>query len=564
MTLRLATCLMLPAFAFAQTVCPPVPQYSPCDLIFEGNTATGLQAEIRSPKQVTALVKAFDDGPNRKIIRFTPAESGVYNYRLNDGKQGQFTATDVAKPGWLRAANVHHFAAVDGLTLTPHLWLGALTGSISALDLAQWKSLVDIRAGQHFNHLGVTLVSEADSDRFQAAEFFRAAEEKILYANQHGVIIDVAFMGANGLMNRLLPTREARLKWFTMALSRLAGFDVTWQGLEGWETYDNGRDLLKEIAGYLTDLDPYKHTRSTRTNSATGALADDGWLRYRTYEATDLAAGAIEQQIYQFPAVSNFAPGITDGEEFRKQLWRSAMNGQYPQPVVPNEQAAAQMKIWYEFMADSRHWELEPFFDAEGYRGLSLEGIEYIVYLDKPGPVTVNLEDHRYDGFWFNPLNGQFVKIKEVKGKTFTGEPPDRTHDWVLRIARDGTKASMLKSYKFESRQIVPQEIEGNPDKVPFEVIEPSGDTLSLGSTARFGVKLKRESKALSQMQYEWTGEVTVDGRGYRIIGTGATGTFQIPANIATRYPAALHVKVTALNGLGKAYTLDRNYSLTK
>ena len=124
----------------------------------------------------------------------------------------------------------------------------------------------------------------------------------------------------------------------------------------------------------------------------------------------------------------------------------------------------------------------------------------------------------------------------------------------------------MLKSYKFDSREegIKLQEIEGNPDKVPFDVIEPSGDSISLGKPAAFSVKLKRETKALQHMTYEWTGEVTVDNRSYRVIGTGASGTFQIPANIAREYPAALHIKLTGMNGLGKVYVLDRNYTLTK
>ena len=29
-------------------------------------------------------------------------------------------------------------------------------------------------------------------------------------------------------------------------------------------------------------------------------------------------------------------------------------------------------------------------------------------------------------------------------------------------------------------------------------------------------------------------------------------------------YPAALHVRLYGMNGLGKVYTLDRNYTLTK
>src|SRR5258708_35053061 len=100
------------------------------------------------------------------------------------------------------------------------------------------------------------------------------------------------------MMNRLLPGPGDREKWFTYALSRLAAFDVTWQGIEGWESYDNGRELLKEIGDYLSALDPYKHTRSTRTTLSSGPLVDDGWLRYRSYQTDDTAVGAIDQQIY--------------------------------------------------------------------------------------------------------------------------------------------------------------------------------------------------------------------------------------------------------------------------
>ena len=81
--------LVVPTTAWAQTVCPPTPRYTPCDLVFDGTAPQALQAEFRSPKQETALVKAFDDGVNRKIIRFTPAEAGTYVYRLSDGKTGQ-------------------------------------------------------------------------------------------------------------------------------------------------------------------------------------------------------------------------------------------------------------------------------------------------------------------------------------------------------------------------------------------------------------------------------------------------------------------------------------------
>ena len=111
-----------------------------------------------------------------------------------------------------------------------------------------------------------------------------------------------------------------------------------------------------------------------------------------------------------------------------------------------------------------------------------------MIYVEKPGPVRVTLEKHNYDGRWFNPATGQSVKLKEIKTEVFTGEPPDRSHDWVLQISREGHKASMLKSYRFVSREqdIVLQEVEGDPEKVPFDVVEPSGDTISLRSPRSF------------------------------------------------------------------------------
>jgi len=56
---------------------------------------------------------------------------------------------------------------------------------------------------------------------------------------------------------------------------------------------------------------------------------------------------------------------VNDVDTFRRRLWNSTADGQYPETVIPNEQAAACMKNWYEFMTDNRHWELEPFFDVD-------------------------------------------------------------------------------------------------------------------------------------------------------------------------------------------------------
>jgi len=579
MIARFAALLLCSAAVFAQTVCPPVPRYSPCDLVFDipsahGDRVLALHAEFRSPAADTALVNAFWDGGTKWIIRFTPTEAGDYTYRLTseietlNGKTGQFTVTPNDKKGWLRAANIHHFALVEGVQLTPYLWMGAVVPGFASMDITRWKSLVDTRAQQHFNLLGVTLIDESNAAQFRAPELYRAAEEKIRYANDRGIVVDIAFFGPNGLMTRLLPEHDDRQKWFVYAISRLGAFDVTWQGLEGWETYPNGRELLKEMAEFEAGLDPYRHTRSSRTTVTSAPLADDGWLRYRSYQTADDQIGAIEQQVFQFPAVNNFGANTTDADTFRRRLWNATADGQYPATAIPNEQAANEMKVWYEFMSGTRHWELEPFFDVDHGRGLALEGVEYVIYVEKPaGPVSVNVEPHGYDVEWLNPVNGEHVKARDKnKGSTYTVIPPDSSHDWVLHISREGTKASMLKSYKFDSRDppLVLQEVEGNPEKIPFDILEPSADALSLSQPVRFSVKLKRKSPILDKMVYEWTGEVTVSGRSYRVLGTGPEGTFRIPPDIAAEYPASLHLKVLGMNGLGKVYVIDRNFILNK
>src|SRR5690242_5580625 len=113
--LRIAAALAFAAAAWAQTVCPPTPRYSTCDLVFDVPSANGdrpldLHAEFRSPKHATALVNAFWDGGTKWVIRFTPTEAGSYTFRLSgeaaslNGKEGQFTATPNDKTGWVRGA----------------------------------------------------------------------------------------------------------------------------------------------------------------------------------------------------------------------------------------------------------------------------------------------------------------------------------------------------------------------------------------------------------------------------------------------------------------------------
>ena len=237
------------------------------------------------------------------------------------------------------------------------------------------------------------------------------------------------------------------------------------------------------------------------------------------------------------------------------------MNGQYP---VIRGDAKGRAKQWFDFIADTRHWETEPYFDVDNARCIALEGIEYINYIESDAPIDVEVEKHGYDVIWFNPLNGEMLEAKKYKGEHFTGDLPDKSHAWILMIAREGRKESMLKSYKFDSRPVPVQEIETSTQKVPYTIVEPSTDPLIVSLPTPFAVKLTRGTRATRQMMYLWTGDVAADGQGFRVLGTGSKGTLVVPPWIATSYPAVLSVRVTALNANGKAYSADKVFELHK
>jgi hypothetical protein len=226
------------------------------------------------------------------------------------------------------------------------------------------------------------------------------------------------------------------------------------------------------------------------------------------------------------------------------------------------------MTAWFDILSGTRYWELEPFFDVDNGRGLALEGVEYLIYIEKPGPLELIVEKHAYDVFWINPGNGESVR-KKFNGDHFTGEPPDRAHDWILHVVRLSHLESLNKTYKFESREtpdgdplpIALQEVEANTSKVPFTIEQPTGD-LPVSKPVTFSAKLARESRATRSMMWVWTGEAAGEGQGYRVLSTTQTGTFPLPADMARNYPAVMHLRLYGMNANGKVYEVDTGCGL--
>jgi hypothetical protein len=366
--------------------------------------------------------------------------------------------------------------------------------------------------------------------------------------------------------------------------------NITWQGVHEFESYKNGRELMKEIGLALKKMDFYLHPRSCDSAMTSSPLAGDGWMNYTVYQSADDQLGSIEHQIYPGPFVNlrpayedsgagKAAPQHVDAEAFRHKLWNITMDGQYPtfgntgtydgrkiavDPKYVESPGAKMMTAWFDFFDDTRHWELEPYFDVDGGRALALEGVEYVMYIEKPGPVEVAVEKHGYDVFWFNPSSGESITGKKFKGDRFAGEPPDRTHDWVLHLSREGRKESMLNSYRFDSREypLQLQEPEQTIAKIPFEIVDPKGEDIRASIPQYYSLKLKKETRATRSMMYLWTGEVVADGQGARVLGVGSEGTMKIPAEILRTTPNVLSLRVVGMNANGKVYILDKAYKI--
>jgi hypothetical protein len=99
---------------------------------------------------------------------------------------------------------------------------------------------------------------------------------------------------------------------------------------------------------------------------------------------------------------------------------------------------------------------------------------------------------------------------------------------------------------------------------MPFVVVDPAGNSLDAGKPVKFSTKLTRETRATRSMMLLWIGEVSADGQGFRVLGTGSPGSFVIPPSIALNFPAVLSIHLMALNANGKAYLADRVFQLNK
>jgi len=594
--------------------CNGTPAYSTCEMVFELNDADAgkmpdpyrmvkLSINFRSPRQHSYVLPAFWDGGRRLVVRFAPTEGGEWDYLVTsnvatwDGKEGNFTAAGSDAKGFIHPAALHHWAyseKANGLD-QGHLWMGVSEPRFAFFDDAQFRAVVDARAGQKFTHLRAPIFGQdSDPALFTGPDvpnvaFFQRLDQRVRYLNQKGLIADLVLVRRPADLLRFFPTKDQLRRFVDYVAGRYASMNVTWQLVEGFEGELDARALLKDFGTDLKQADPYHHPRTAGAAITSAPLLDDGWMDFAAYGSPDDSVGAVEHQLYPVPFVSlsfgredsgagKSGANDVDATTFRHRLWNATMDGQ--SVTYANTGSGSQytdspgtkaMSVWWDIMSGTRYWEMEPFFDVDNGRGLALEGVDYLIYIEKPGPLELTVENHSYDVLWINPANGETIR-KKFSGVHFTMEPPDREHDWILRVARLSHIEGMNRSFKFESRMdkdeenflpIALQDVEANTPKVPFAIEQPTGD-LSVSKPVQFSAKITRDTRATRFMMWMWTGDASAGAQGYRVLSTSQKGTVQLPSDLTATYPAAMHLRLYGMNANGKVYEVDTGCGLTK
>jgi hypothetical protein len=619
------------ATACAQTVCGPTPTYGRCEIVFDlpaeavkahpnPYESVDLWAEFRSPGFSTFKTYGYWDGGSKFVFRFSPNEVGNWTFRVTsnvpamDGKSGSFSAVASEDAGFIHAANLHHWRYSE--KFKPHLWMGDTCYRCGSMERGFFDQIVAKRAEQKFTHIRMAVMGWDADEKLAFPDtskpnpaYFQELDNRVAAMNSKGIIADLILGTDNNLLAEMFPTADQLKRYLKYVTARYAAYNVTWQMVQEIEEYRNPRDFVKQMGLAVKEFDPYSHPRTTHTLETSAGYLGDGWMDHILYQSSRDDVGAIEHQAYSAPQVNSefgyedSGAGKThahhvDSDTFRKRLWNATMNGQYPtfgntgvygSRRLPQDAkylgspGAKAMTAWFDFFSRTRWFELEPYFDVEGARALATPDVEYVVYVEKPGPFEIKVVKRSYQVYWVNPITGETVKQKkDWKGEEteaekerrrnvssfdeddaptmvrWKGEPPDNTHDWVLHLSRDGRKEGLYRSYKFESRRNILQEPELAPMKMPFELAAPAKDAvLPAGQDVAYEIKLKRETLGTRRMYYIIKGEIARDGEGQRLLAAGVKGTLRIPAGLLKQDTGTIMVRVFALNAFGKLYAVD-------
>ncbi len=554
-----------------------------------------LRAEFRSPRGGrTKVMAAFWDGGGQMVLRFSPDSEGRWDFRLIsnveslDRLTGSFEATAATTPGFIEVFNGRHFRYP--LDNAGHYWMGDTVLRLADEPWKAFQSRAEERSTQGFTHLRASVLPpEGETDRAfgpvgePVAEYFRALDRRVAHLHDLGIVTDLVLARSGAQLEGRFPRRRDQERFVRYACARYAAFSVTWQSLLEWESHSSGAVLAERIARYLDEHDPYGHPKSTGATVSSAPLAqgrrlpEESWQDYFVQNRVDPALASIEYETTRGPFVNTGVGLGGSAASARKQAWTTATRGHYVTLGGPggtaDAAAAAQLVPLRRFFGQTRYFDLEPHYRVVGGSALALHrvprwaetavGIEHVVYAERPGLIELLMPKQEYSVSWYDPATGEwFDQKKKLKSDRFRSRTPDAEKDWVLYVRREGKKQDYNKSFFLESKAPKYREIEVNPSAVPFEIQLPADASIRAGTEHDFNATLLKDTVAARRMIWIWTASVAGSDRGARILGTGQTGKFSVPAVMSQSYPATLLVRAIGLDGAGRLFEAIRTYGL--
>ncbi len=548
-----------------------------------------MRAEFRSPKGGrTKVMPAFWDGGGSFVLRFSPDHEGRWDYRIIsdidalDKETGSFMAEPARTPGFITIFHNRYFKYP--LSNTPHYWLGDTFLSLAAMPWDSFRAVADKRAEQGFTHVRA-LVLGTEAKAFQASDqpdaaYFRELDKRVAYLHGLGLVTDLVLADSAATLERLFPTSSQRERFVKYVCSRYAAYSVTWQSLLAWEDHPKGGPLAEALGKSVARNDPYDHPRSTGALLTSSPLFEQegkGWQNYIVQNRVDPALASIEYETYPAPFVNTGVGAGASPDTARKQAWSAAVRGQYVtldtrEPDVESS-TSQQMAALASFFAQSRYFDMQPHYRVVGGAGLAFQrtpawsekeiGIEYIVHAPDPGTIELVLHKHEYKVSWYDPATGAwFDQKKKFKGDRFRTQTPDKERDWVLYVRREGKKQAINKSYFLESRLPKMKETEVVPANLPFAIQLPAEDTLAAGRSHEFNATLTKNTIAAQRMLWLWTAEIPSTPYSKRVLGTGQSGKFNVPALDQSGRAATLAVRLVGVDGAGRLFEAFKSYAL--
>lgn len=582
--------------------CRSAPVYSPCEIRIEipaqeaaehpnPYSSVTLRAEFRSPKGGrTKVMPAFWDGGTKFTIRFSPDHEGRWDFRIIsnikslDRQVGSFEAVAAETPGFIEVFNKRYFKYP--LSNTPHYWLGDSLLGLGTMPWDTFREIADRRAEQGFTHVRASLLGSPDraTQVFKGpeepwVEHFQEIDRRVAYLHSIGLVTDLVLGHSGEEVERLFPRVRHRDAYVRYVCARYAAYSVTWQMLLEWESHESGARLAAQLAGSAGKHDPYSHPLSTGATVSSAPLLEDGWQDYIVQNRVDPALASIEYETHPAPFVNTGVGLGANAGGARRQAWTAATRGQYVNLAADTAQAeseaAGQLALLWGFFAQSRHFDLQPHYRVVGGSALGLQrvpyraerpiGIEYIVYAERPGLIELVMPKHEYSVSWYNPADGSWLdQKKKFKGDRYRSRTPDDERDWVLYIRREGKKQDYNKSFILESKAPTIRDVEHSQSELPFEIQLPEGNEIAAGRDHEFNATLTKSTIAAKRMLWLWTGEVAGSGRRSRVLGTTQSGTFGVPGDLASSYPATLSVRVIGIDGAGRLFEAFRPYALKR